>query len=116
ITRKTSRPGWSARLAKLQVNLGLSLINAGGRRIGWTFKTANMQGVNPPCGMFNAKDPVLTAFSCDAFQFGSKDIKNDPITIEWMNKPDGAAKKFRRVCFQDDGMVRRKNLSVEYNA
>ena len=36
-------------------------------------------------------------------------------TIEWTNTPDGAAKQFRREWFQGDGMVRRKNLPIEYN-
>jgi hypothetical protein len=31
------------------------------------------------------------------------------------NTPDGAAKQFRREWFQGDGMVRRKNLPIEYN-
>ncbi|CAJ0955498.1 unnamed protein product, partial [Mesorhabditis belari] len=55
------------------------------------------------------------AVSCDAFDFGQEDTNNDRITIEWTNTPDGAAKQFRREWFQGDGMVRRKNLPIEYN-
>ena len=44
-----------------------------------------------------------------------QDTNNDRITIEWTNTPDGAAKTFRREWFQGDGMVRRKNLPIEYN-
>ena len=70
-----------------------------------------------------------------------QDTNNDRITIEWTNTPDGAAKQFRREWFQvrprvtvdrrlryslaflsfyrtllqGDGMVRRKNLPIEYN-
>ncbi|KAJ1357330.1 hypothetical protein KIN20_015463 [Parelaphostrongylus tenuis] len=45
----------------------------------------------------------------------SKDTNNDRITVEWCNTPEGAAKQFRREWFQGDGMVRRKNLPIEYN-
>ncbi len=44
-----------------------------------------------------------------------QDTNNNRITIEWTNTPDGAAKQFRREWFQGDGMVRRKNLPIEYN-
>ncbi|KAH7727984.1 Major sperm protein [Aphelenchoides avenae] len=95
----------------------IKIINAGGRRIGWAIKTTNMKrlGVDPPCGVLDPKEAVLMAVSCDSFQFGSEDTNNDRITIEWTNTPDGAAKQFRREWFQGDGMVRRKNLPIEYN-
>ena len=44
-----------------------------------------------------------------------QDTNNYRITVEWTNTPDGAAKQFRREWFQGDGMVRRKNLPIEYN-
>ena len=96
-------------------------------------------GVDPPCGVLDPKEAVLVAVSCDAFQYGQEvrylfitvaplllfrttvilwffqDTNNDRITIEWTNTPDGAAKQFRREWFQGDGMVRRKNLPIEYN-
>ncbi|KAH7718898.1 major sperm protein [Aphelenchoides avenae] len=62
-----------------------------------------------------ARPDVLMAVSCDSFNFGAEDTNNDRITIEWTNTPDGAAKQFRREWFQGDGMVRRKNLPIEYN-
>jgi len=95
----------------------IKIINAGGRRIGWAIKTTNMKrlGVDPPCGVLDPKEAVLMAVSCDSFQFGQEDTNNDRITIEWTNTPDGAAKQFRREWFQGDGMVRRKNLPIEYN-
>jgi len=55
------------------------------------------------------------AVSCDTFDAASEDLNNDRITVEWTNTPDGAAKQFRREWFQGDGMVRRKNLPIEYN-
>uniref|UniRef100_A0AC35F5P3 MSP domain-containing protein n=1 Tax=Panagrolaimus sp. PS1159 TaxID=55785 RepID=A0AC35F5P3_9BILA len=82
----------------------IKIINAGGRRIGWAIKTTNMKRL-----------AVLMAVSCDSFEFGKEDTNNDRITIEWTNTPDGAAKAFRREWFQGDGMVRRKNLPIEYN-
>ena len=93
------------------------MTNSGGHRIGWAFKTTNMKrlGVDPPCGVLDPKEAVLVAISCDAFQFGAEDTNNDRVTIEWTNTPDGAAKQFRREWFQGDGMVRRKNLPIEYN-
>ncbi|CAP28391.1 Protein CBG08633 [Caenorhabditis briggsae] len=65
--------------------------------------------VDPPCGVLDPKEAVLLAVSCDAFAFGQEDTNNDRITVEWTNNPDGAAKQFR------DGIVRRKNLPIEYN-
>ena len=96
---------------------GFQIINAGGRRIGWAIKTTNMKrlGVDPPAGVLDPKEAVLMAVSCDSFEFGKEDTNNDRITIEWTNTPDGAAKQFRREWFQGDGMVRRKNLPIEYN-
>ncbi|CAJ0565638.1 unnamed protein product, partial [Mesorhabditis spiculigera] len=85
----------------------IKVINSGGRRIGWAFKTTNMKrlGVDPPCGVLDPKEQVLVAVSCDSFQFGAEDTNNDRVTIEWTNTPDGAAKQFRREWFQGDGMV-----------
>ncbi|KAK6101069.1 major sperm protein 2, putative cytoskeletal MSP [Brugia malayi] len=95
----------------------IKITNAGGRRIGWAIKTTNMRrlGVDPPCGVLDPKENVLMAVSCDTFDAAREDINNDRITIEWTNTPDGAAKQFRREWFQGDGMVRRKNLPIEYN-
>ncbi|CAJ0930058.1 unnamed protein product, partial [Mesorhabditis belari] len=95
----------------------IKLINAGGRRIGWAIKTSNMKrlGVDLPCGVLDPKEGVLVAVSCDAFAFGHEETNNDRIIIEWTNTPDGATKQFRREWFQGDGMVRRKNLPIEYN-
>ncbi|KHN84847.1 Major sperm protein isoform beta [Toxocara canis] len=80
-------------------------------------KTTNMRrlGVDPPCGVLDPKENVLMAVSCDTFNAATEDLNNDRITIEWTNTPDGAAKQFRREWFQGDGMVRRKNLPIEYN-
>ena len=72
-------------------------------------------GVDPPCGVLDPKENVLMAVSCDAFDFAAEDTSNDRITVEWTNTPEGAAKQFRREWFQGDGMVRRKNLPIEYN-
>jgi hypothetical protein len=72
-------------------------------------------GVDPPCGVLDPKESVLMAVSCNAFNFVLEDISNDRISIEWMNTPEGAAKQFCREWFQGDGMVRRKNLPIEYN-
>ena len=112
---KVSQPAGTS--LDIALPLHLQIINAGGRRIGWAIKTTNMKrlGVDPPCGVLDPKEAGLMAVSCDAFQFGSEDTNNDRITIEWTNTPDGAAKQFRREWFQGDGMVRRKNLPIEYN-
>ena len=93
------------------------IINSSARRIGWAIKTTNAKrlGVDPPCGVLDPKENVLMAVSCDAFDFAAEDTSNDRITVEWTNTPEGAAKQFRREWFQGDGMVRRKNLPIEYN-
>ncbi|VDP43312.1 unnamed protein product [Heligmosomoides polygyrus] len=87
------------------------IINASGRRIGWAIKTTNMKrlGVDPACGVLDPKEATLMAVSCDVFDYGRGDTNNDRITVEW------SAKQFRREWFQGDGMVRRKNLPIEYN-
>ena len=73
------------------------------------------RGSAAPAGVLDPKEAVLLAVSCDAFDIASEDTNNDRITVEWTNSPDGAAKQFRREWFQGDGMVRRKNLPIEYN-
>ncbi|GMS78252.1 hypothetical protein PENTCL1PPCAC_427 [Pristionchus entomophagus] len=80
-------------------------------------KTTNMKrlGVDPGSGVLDPKENALIAVSCDAFAYGQEDVNNDRVTIEWTNTLDGAAKQFRREWFQGDGMVRRKNLPIEYN-
>ena len=48
------------------------MVNSGGHRIGWAFKTTNMKrlGVDPPCGVLDPKEAILVAVSCDAFAYG----------------------------------------------
>ena len=72
-------------------------------------------GVDPPCGVLDPKESVLMAVSCEALDFAVEDTRNDRITVEWTNTPEGATKQFCRELFQSDGMVRRKNLPIEYN-
>jgi len=111
------------------------LTNNGAHRIGWAIKTTNMKriAVDPPCGVLDAKvrsptvtpppptptftlqEGVMLSIACEAFDFGAENTNNDRISFEWTNAPEGAAKQFRREWFQGDGMVRRKNLPIEYN-
>ena len=95
----------------------LQIINTGGHRIGFAFKTTNPQRLNmdPPNGVLDPKESINIAVSCDAFDAATEATNNDRVTVEWTNTPDGAAKQFRREWFQGDGMVRRKNLPIEYN-
>uniref|UniRef100_A0A914DSY0 Major sperm protein n=1 Tax=Acrobeloides nanus TaxID=290746 RepID=A0A914DSY0_9BILA len=95
----------------------IKINNSSARRIGWAIKTTNAKRleVDPPCGVLDPKEAVLMVVSCDAFDFASEDTNNDRITIEWTNTPEGADKQFRFEWFQGDGMVRRKNLPIEYN-
>ena len=71
--------------------------------------------MEPAAGVLDPKEAVLVAVSCDSFDYTSEDVNNDRVTVEWTNTPEGAAKQFRREWFQGDGMVRRKNLPIEYN-
>ncbi|KAH7702822.1 Major sperm protein isoform beta [Aphelenchoides avenae] len=81
ITRHTSRPGWSARLA---LRLGVRLINSGSRCIGWAIKNTNKRAeVDPPCGVLDSEEAVMSAFSCDT-------------TIKYTNTLDLAAKQIHR--------------------
>ncbi|CAJ0961617.1 unnamed protein product, partial [Mesorhabditis belari] len=95
----------------------IKMISVGSRRIGWAFKTNNIERLNvePAFGVLDPKESVLVAVSCDAFACGQEDTNNDRITIVWANAPDGAAEQFQREWFQRDGIVRRKNLPIEYN-
>uniref|UniRef100_A0A914CJL2 Major sperm protein n=1 Tax=Acrobeloides nanus TaxID=290746 RepID=A0A914CJL2_9BILA len=95
----------------------IKINNSSARRICWAIKTNNAVrlGVDPPYGVLDPKEAVLLAVSCDAFDFASADTSNDRIIVEWTNTPEGAAKQFRIKWFQSDGMVRRKNLPIEYN-
>uniref|UniRef100_A0A8R1IC42 MSP domain-containing protein n=2 Tax=Caenorhabditis japonica TaxID=281687 RepID=A0A8R1IC42_CAEJA len=72
------------------------------RRIGYSIKITDMKrlGLAPTCGVL---DPMENGTS------------NDCITIEETNTPDGTVAQFRGEWFQGDGMVRRKNLPIEYN-
>ena len=71
--------------------------------------------MDPPNGVLDPKESINIAISCDAFDAGTEAMNNDRVTVEWTNTPEGAAKQFRREWFQGDGMVRRKNLPIEYN-
>ncbi len=98
----------------------LQMYNSSGRQIGWAIKTTNPRrlGVDPPCGVLDPKESVLMAVSCNAIESEEEQqaqTSNDRITVEWTNTPEGATKQFRREWFQGDGMVRRKNLPIEYN-
>ncbi|KAL3100781.1 hypothetical protein niasHT_021060 [Heterodera trifolii] len=93
------------------------VINPGTKRIGYAFKTTKPKRINmnPPNGVLGPKESVNVAVSCDAFDPGSEDTKGDRVTVEWTNTPDPAATAFKLEWFQGDGMVRRKNLPIEYN-
>lgn len=93
------------------------VINTGNQPIGFAFKTTNPQRFNtePPSGVLDAKEGVIVAISCDAFDTATQAGSNDRVTVEWTNAPAGSGKQFRREWFQGDGMVRRKNLPIEYN-
>uniref|UniRef100_A0A914KHG8 Major sperm protein n=1 Tax=Meloidogyne incognita TaxID=6306 RepID=A0A914KHG8_MELIC len=95
----------------------MKIINSGGHRIGFAFKTTNPRRLNmdPPNGVLDPKEAINIAISCDAFDPAAEATNNDRVTVEWTNTPEGAAKQFRREWFQGDGMVRRKNLPIEYN-
>ncbi|KAL3123947.1 hypothetical protein niasHT_001784 [Heterodera trifolii] len=95
----------------------MRVINPGTKRIGYAFKTTKPKRINmnPPNGVLGPKESVNVAISCDAFDPGSEDTKGDRVTVEWTNTPDPAATAFKLEWFQGDGMVRRKNLPIEYN-
>ena len=95
----------------------IKVFNSSGHRIGFAFKTTNPQRLNmdPPNGVLDPKEGINIAISCDAFDPAAENTNNDRVTVEWTNTPEGAAKQFRREWFQGDGMVRRKNLPIEYN-
>ena len=71
--------------------------------------------MDPPNGVLDPKEGINIAISCDTFDPAMENLNNDRVTVEWTNTPEGAAKQFRREWFQGDGMVRRKNLPIEYN-
>ncbi|MCP3663708.1 MAG: motile sperm domain-containing protein [Gammaproteobacteria bacterium] len=116
------------------------LTNLGGKRMGWAVKTTNMARIfiDPPCGCLDAKEAVsftrrhpkfmsvcfvlfsafqqvMMTIAIEPFDYASASTANDRFTIEWTDAPEGAAKKFQREWFQSDGIVRRKNIPLEYN-
>ena len=95
----------------------LTIANLGAHRIGWAIKTTNIKrlAVDPPAGVLDAKEEQMLFVSQDNFDYDTEDTNNDRVTFEWTNAPDGAAKQFRREWFQGDGIVRRKNIPIEYN-
>ncbi|KAL3114834.1 hypothetical protein niasHT_014648 [Heterodera trifolii] len=111
----------------------IRLINLGTKRIGYAFKTTKPKRINmnPPNGVLGPKESVNVAMERDAFDPGSEDTKGDRVTVEWTNTPDppgatavqewsstpepAAATAFKQEWFERDGMVRRKNLPIEYN-
>ncbi|KAL3117835.1 hypothetical protein niasHT_001426 [Heterodera trifolii] len=87
------------------------------RRAGSAFKTTKPKRINiiPPHGVLRPKKSVYVAITCDAFDPDNEDTEGDRVTVEWTNTPDSAATVFKQEWFQGDGIVRRKNLSIEYN-
>ncbi len=95
----------------------LTIANLGAHRMGWAIKTTNMKrlSVDPPAGVLDPKEQQMLFVTCEDFSYETEDTNNDRITFEWTNAPEGAAKTFRREWFQGDGMIRRKNIPIEYN-
>ena len=94
------------------------LTNNGAHRIGWAIKTTNMKrlAVEPAGRLPRQQGGPDAHHRLRALRLRqSEDTNNDRISFEWTNAPEGAAKQFRREWFQGDGMVRRKNLPIEYN-
>ncbi|KAL3068213.1 hypothetical protein niasHS_016407 [Heterodera schachtii] len=102
--------------------------NTGTKRIGYNFKTATRRAgsafkttkpkrinIIPPHGVLRPKKSVYVAITCDAFDPDNEDTEGDRVTVEWTNTPDSAATVFKPEWFQGDGIVRRKNLAIEYN-
>lgn len=67
------------------------------------------------CGVLKSKKDAVLAVSCETFDYQNETTDNDRITIEWINVSKNSSKEFRKSWFQADGMIRRKNLSIEYN-
>lgn len=104
-------------LTNFKFNKIVQIENTGSSSIGWAIKTTNPKRlyVDPPCGVLDSKKDYLMAISCEPYDFINENTKNDRITIEWANAPKNGGNKFRREWFQKDGMIRRKNIKIEYN-
>ncbi|KHJ80001.1 MSP domain protein [Oesophagostomum dentatum] len=65
----------------------IKFTNASDRRIAWAVKTTNMRrlSVDPACGVLHPKESTFMAASCDTFDNGCEDTKNDRIVVEWCN-------------------------------
>ena len=102
---------------KSNIPFFLQVVNAGGHRIGFAFKTTNAARLqmDPPSGVLDPKEEINILISCDAFDAEAQGTNSDRVTVEWVNTPEGAAKTFRREWLQGDVMTRRKNLPIEYN-
>uniref|UniRef100_A0A8R1IQE1 Uncharacterized protein n=2 Tax=Caenorhabditis japonica TaxID=281687 RepID=A0A8R1IQE1_CAEJA len=106
-------------------------------RIGYSIKITDMKrlGLGPTCGVLDPMENVRLVVTCDATKLKTnlKKLKFAPKgaeraqwsaialpgvlggRVEETNTPDGTVEQFRGEWFQGDGMVRRKNLPIEYN-
>nr|CAD2167319.1 unnamed protein product [Meloidogyne enterolobii] len=81
----------------------MKIINSGGHRIGFAFKTTNPRRLNmdPPNGVLDPKEAINIAISCDAFDPAAEATNNDRVTVEWTNtrkeQPSNSAASGSRV-------------------
>ncbi|KAI1697071.1 major sperm protein isoform beta [Ditylenchus destructor] len=85
--------------------VSIAAILAGGGGAYWSPSKSNA----PTSAVPAPKESVTTVPTV-----ASEDTQNDRITIERTSTLEEALKQFRREWFQGDGMVRRKNLPIEY--
>lgn len=73
------------------------IINIGGHRIGWWLKTTHSEIFEyRSTGVLDPKESVTIEIACNAFDSAilRDRKKEDHFSLEWTNKPEGAAKQF----------------------
>ena len=95
----------------------IRLKNNGAHRIGFALQTTNPNRleVRPSGGALGANGIQICTLTRKAFFYCPNCCGDDKLVILWINAPIDAAKPYRREWFQEDGVIFRKNLPIEYN-
>uniref|UniRef100_A0A915J3Z1 Major sperm protein n=1 Tax=Romanomermis culicivorax TaxID=13658 RepID=A0A915J3Z1_ROMCU len=96
----------------------IRIVNDGTKQIGWALKTNAPARIsaNPAMGVLNSKETQLLVITCEPFNNQTVDVSADRITFEWCLTPSSnTAKIFRKEWFQEDVIIRRKNMAISYN-
>ena len=95
----------------------LKIVNSGENPICYQVKTNNSQylHIDPINWILEPNEKIDIVVTCEVIELTSDTKENDCITVEWIQKPEEMQGEFQPEWFQNNEMVRRKDLIVEYN-